>query len=570
MNIFKLVFLLLIIFFHATVMAKIKFDINGVDSAANANVSVFLAGLNEPRDAQSDSYLTQVEDSTREALTALGYYQVEIKLAVSGEIGKQTVILTITPGVQTRITELSIKLTGEGSKDPEFKKLLDKFPLQLNDVLNHAQYETAKSSLKSLARKRGYFDAKYEKSLVEVTSENSNAVVYLWFNSGVRYQFGELIFDTDIPAEKFVRSLQNFTAGDPFSTLILSKFNADINETGYFKSITLLPAVKEKQGLKIPLHVVATMRPEDSFSVGLGFSTDQGVRGKFRWMRPWVNDYGHAIEGNLIASVPKQEVALTYKIPLEDALYDYLSIQTGYKRVDQNDTNTQQYLVSVNRHWRLSNTWLRTVFLKYDLESGRQGQEDFSTQLIIPGISFSHTRNRGGINAYWGDKQLISLEAANQIWFASDDLVKVYGQSKFLRSYNRHQFIVSAELGAIYTGSIDNVPSSMRFFTGGDQSVRGYDYESIAPNDDQGYLVGGLYLAVASLEYRFPVSENWRVAVFADAGTATDDFSEDISIGSGIGAVWSSPVGPIRIYLAKPFVNATNSIALHFMIGPEL
>lgn len=570
MNFFKLFFLLVILFFHAMASAKIEFKIQGVDRPAKANISVFLAGLTEPRNGQSETYLTQVEESAREAMTALGYYQTEIKLKVSGEIGKQTVTLNITPGAQTRITALSIKLTGEGENDPEFNKLLDKFSLQLNDVLNHAEYEKAKNSLKKIARKRGYFDAKYEKALVEVSSKNSSAVVYLWFNSGVRYQFGELIFDSDTPAEKSIRSLQNFATGDPFHSPLLSQFNTDINETGYFKSIILLPALQEKKGLQIPLHVLSTMRPQDSFNVGLGYGTDEGVRGKFRWVRPWVNEYGHSIGGDLVASLPKQEASLTYKIPLADPLYDFLSIKTGYKRVDQNDTDTQQYLIGVNRHWRLSNKWLRTIFLKYDRESGIQGQQDFSTQLIIPGISFSRTRNRGGINAYWGDKQMISFEASDERWLSSDDLIKMYGQAKFLRTYNRHQFIASAELGAIYTDSIYNVPSSMRFFTGGDQSVRGYDYESIAPTDQQGYLVGGLYLAGVSLEYRFPVSQNWKVALFADAGTATDDFSEDISIGSGLGAIWSSPVGPIRIYLAKPFVNATNSIALHFMIGPEL
>ena len=531
---------------------------------------MFLAALSEPHDADDETYLKQVEESTREALTALGYYQVKMKMAVSGERGKQLVILNISPGEQTHITELSVKLTGEGQSDPQFKILLADFSLKLNDVLHHGHYEAAKSSLKSLARRRGYFDAQYDKALVEVTSQNNSAIVYLWFNTGVRYQFGELVFDTDIPAEKYIRSLKNFKTGDPFESKILSKFNADINETGYFKSITILPDIKGKQGLQIPLNVIANMRPQDSFNVGLGYSTDEGVRGKFRWVRPWVNDHGHSVEGNLVASIPTQEASLTYKIPLDDPLYDYLSIQTGYKMVNQNDTDTTQYLVGLNRHWRLSNKWLRTLFIKYDYEFGRQGQQDFTTQLIIPGISFSRTRNRGGINASWGDKQLLSLEASNEAWYSSDDLVKVYGHAKFLRSFNGHQFVAGSELGAIYTDSIYNVPSSMRFFTGGDQSVRGYDYESIAPTDNQGYLVGGLYLAVASLEYRFPVAENWKIALFADAGTATDDFSEDISTSAGLGAVWSSPVGPIRFYLAKPFTDPANSIAFHFMIGPEL
>jgi translocation and assembly module TamA len=302
----------------------------------------------------------------------------------------------------------------------------------------------------------------------------------------------------------------------------------------------------------------------------LGFSTDEGVRGKFRWIRPWVNDYGHSIEGNLVASIPKQEASLIYKIPLADPLYDYLSIQTGYKMVNQNDTDTAEYIVSLNRHWRLENDWLRTLYLKYNYETGLQGQQDFTTQLILPGISFRRSRTRGGINATWGDKKLVFAEVSDNLWFSSDDLVKLYGQIKLLRSANGHQFLTYAEAGAIYADSIYNVPSSMRFFTGGDQSVRGYDYESIAPKDDQGYLRGGRYLTVASLEYRYPISENWKLALFTDAGTATDDFSEQISSSAGAGFVWASPVGPIRLYLAKPFTNQEISLAFHFIIGPEL
>ena len=98
--------------------------------------------------------------------------------------------------------------------------------------------------------------------------------------------------------------------GDPFDARKLSEFNTDLSETGYFKSITILPIFTDKKGLKVPLQVIATMRPQDSFNAGLGYSTDEGVRGKFRWTRPWVNQYGHSIEGNLVASIPKQEASL--------------------------------------------------------------------------------------------------------------------------------------------------------------------------------------------------------------------------------------------------------------------
>ncbi len=91
--------------------------------------------------------------------------------------------------------------------------------------------------------------------------------------------------------------------------------------------------------------------------------------------------------------MPKQEISATYKIPLEDTLYNYFSIQSGYKMLDQNDTNTTQYVLGFNRHRRLENNWLRTIYVRYDKESGTQGEQDFSTSLILPGISFSRLRS---------------------------------------------------------------------------------------------------------------------------------------------------------------------------------
>ena len=47
-----------------------------------------------------------------------------------------------------------------------------------------------------------------------------------------------------------------------------------------------------------------------------------------------------------------------------------MSVQSGYKMLDQNDTDTTQYLVGLNRHWKLDNDWMRTVFIRYDHEQG--------------------------------------------------------------------------------------------------------------------------------------------------------------------------------------------------------
>ncbi|GLS91273.1 outer membrane protein assembly factor [Psychromonas marina] len=561
---------LLALFYSVASSAEIKFKINGADGDAEDNIEIYLDNLDAPKNANDDDYLSEVVNSTQTALRVFGFYQSSVDITVTDKSNDQLVTLDIVVGPVTVIDISDIELKGAGKDLSDFKQLIETFELSKGDPLLHANYESAKGGLKSIARRYGFFDATFEKARVDVSSLTNSANVYLWFNTGPRYLFGELLFDAPIVAEKNIISLRSFEVGDPFDTRKLGFFNSDLNETGYFKSISILPDFNEKDGLQVPLNVVASMQPEDSFNAGFGYSTDEGIRGKFRWVRPWVTQWGHSVEGNVVASIPKQEASLTYKIPLEDPIYNYMSVQTGYKLVEQNDTDTTQFLVGFSRHWRFSNQWERTAFIRYEHEQGLQGQEDFSTSLIIPGVSFSRTRTKGGINATWGDRLMTSLEVSNEWWLSSDDLIKIYGQAKYLRTYSGHQFVGSIELGAIQTSSIYNVPSSMRFFTGGDQSVRGFGYESIAPEDDDGYLLGGKYLTVASLEYRFPVADNWKIALFSDIGTATDDFSEVMSSSAGMGVVWASPVGPVRLYVAKPITNEIDSFAIHFMIGPEL
>jgi translocation and assembly module TamA len=133
-----------------------------------------------------------------------------------------------------------------------------------------------------------------------------------------------------------------------------------------------------------------------------------------------------------------------------------------------------------------------------------------------------------------------------------------------------HQFVGRGDLGYIVTDDFDGVPYNLRYFAGGDQSVRGYDYESLSPEED-GLLLGGQVLAVGSLEYNYQFRDGWRAAVFADAGNAYDEnFSNETKYGVGVGVRWASPVGPIRVDVAAGVSEDSVPIRLHFFIGPPL
>jgi translocation and assembly module TamA len=108
----------------------------------------------------------------------------------------------------------------------------------------------------------------------------------------------------------------------------------------------------------------------------------------------------------------------------------------------------------------------------------------------------------------------------------------------------------------------------MRFYAGGDKSIRGFDYQEIGVSEG-GEIVGGKYLAVASAEFEHMFTPVWGAAVFIDAG---DAFDEDFVVHYGIGAGlrWRSPVGPVRVDIAHGFEQPEEGVRLHISIGPDL
>ena len=170
----------------------------------------------------------------------------------------------------------------------------------------------------------------------------------------------------------------------------------------------------------------------------------------------------------------------------------------------------------------------------------------------------------------WGDKQSITTEVAGRAWGSDINMLRVSAKTHWIRSIGQHRLNARLEMGAIASSEFDDVPASLRFFTGGDQSIRGFSYQTISPLDEDNDLIGAQYQLASSLEYSYPISDSWRAAAFVDIGTATNDFDESLSKGIGVGTRWMSPVGPVRIYLARGINDQTRQWRLHFSMGPDL
>lgn len=555
--------------------AAIEANINGIeDEALKQNISAHLGIISIPGQCLPFTDFTDsLREKISEAARAEGYYNVEIiSLQPVSEQACGKWQVSLKQGQPTVVADVSVVLTGEGKDDPALTKAISALEIERGKRLRHSAYERSKRKLLNTALENGYLDFSYAKKQLIVDRSDNSARVVLEGNTGAMYRFGDIEYDNpDVPFS-VLRALVPFEKGQQFTSTKLNKLNENLRKTGYFENVIARPVMARSEGSLIPIEVLAVAKPTDTISVGGGASSDTGARVKLNWQRPWFTEGGHSISASAFISNPIKSLSVNYKIPLDNPLTNYISLQAGLKREKLNDTDSRKHTLAVQHHqqWETSD-WKWIKFVRYDEETFIQGGEpEQTTRLTIPGLTFQRLRSRGGLDIHWGDKQLLTVEGAQQSWLSDIDYRSVHVQSKWIRSFDQHRLMMRLELGALAASDEDQVPSSLRFFAGGDQSIRGFGYEELSPVDEDNKLVGGKYLYTASAEYSYPVADSWRAAVFIDAGNAADKFMQDYATGIGAGAIWQSPVGPIRLYIARGNSDIENTWRIHFAMGPAL
>ncbi|PTO92447.1 hypothetical protein CWO08_18820 [Vibrio sp. 10N.286.48.B8] len=550
--------------------ADVSLEIKGLDGALEDNVDAYLSAIPEEEYSISLRFQSRLESMIKEALNALGYYQPVITFTHSEDDTELTV--TVESGEPVIIYASDIVLTGEAKDDPDFLALIAKSKLSKGSILNHGNYDSLKSSIRNLGLAKGYFDGAYDLSKLEVAPELNRAYVRLHYNSGIRYHFGTTQVTGSQIEEDKVQSLKPFKDGEPYSITKVGEYNQNLSNTDWFSSVFVEPDLSQLgEGREIPMKVSLAPQARNQIETGIGVSTDLGVKGTLKWKKPWVNEKGHSFNSSLSISKPEQTITAAYKIPLDDVLNDYYQVKYGMKNLDNRDTKSLESNLALERYWRLDNGWQRTVFIRYLVENYEQGLQDDLAQFVLPGISFSRTRTRGGSMPMWGDKQTIMFEAGDDTLLSETKVVRFQGRTAWIRSIgNNHRGLTRLQFGGNFADEFEKLSPSLRFFAGGDNSIRGYGYESISPRDESGALTGAKFMATSSFEYQYRLVGNWWGAAFYDIGDAFND-KPDWKHGTGVGVRWASPVGPVSLDFAWGLDAAKgDEFQLHFSLGKEL
>ena len=560
-------------------------QVRGLDPVMTENVRQSLSlvdAIGRDVSGRRMAYLVrEAEAETREALEPFGYYAPNIKVERTRAPDAPVVVtVDVALGSPVRVRAFDVGIDGEGAGDRYLKEEIDAFHPTRGEVLDHAIYEASKARITRRLAERGYFDADFTARKVEVTRADAAADVALHWNSGVRYDMGAIDFQQSpkqIVRESLLQKLVYWKPGEYYHQGRLDRLRKSLTELDYFGRIEIEPQPEHAVGEQVPVTVTLTPAKRDVYTAGVSYGTDSGAGVRLGLERRYVNDRGHKFLAQIDYAQYVKTGTLQYRVPAFRWLDGWYtaSLQGADEHTDWADTRRLELVGSrsgqVNRHlnavvslhalrerWRLLSDDPLAPINAYEYAS-----------LLYPAISAEYVDADDRLYPRRALAGSLLLRGGIEGLGSDASFAQIHASARWIRGLGQdNRLLVRGELGHTYTDSLFDMPLSLRFFAGGDRSVRGYGWREIGPRNGD-FATGAKNVVTASVEFEHYFTREWGGAVFVDTGSAFD-VRPDMHTGVGIGVRWRSPVGPVRVDVARGLTGPDAGFTVHFNIGADL
>lgn len=556
--------------------AQLSVEIRGLEAemleAAHASLDLARYEQRDVSQAQVRRAFVLAETQIRDALEPFGYYRAHVASALEQpREGVFRATFQVTPGDPVTVRDVHIEVGAAPRQIEEVQRAIAQFELQQGDRLDHESYERSKRRIATALAGAGFLDAELARHRVEVSRSANAAEIDLVWQPGERHRFGAVQFSGAQFPERFLQGFVPWRPGEFYSTEQLLELQRRLADTDYFSSVAVTPDLLDAAGSVVPVDALLVPAKRTAYSASLYVRTDSGVGGRIGADWRWLNMSGHKLSAEAEYATRRQEVSAQYRIPRPGPRTRNLSFGAAYGE-ETTDSSISRMLriasIEGTKQWKGFNRSLGLHYLNGDFEiADARG----STNLLYAEGLLTRRHADDLYFAGTGYSVLFGLRLAADALRSDTSLAQVRADAIWLQRVGENgRIVLRTAYGAMAVDDFDALPPELRFFAGGDRSIRGFDYQQIGATDTQGRVIGGEFLAVGSLEYEHYFLQKWGAAVFVDAGDAfTSRFHANVGVGFGLR--WKSPVGPVRIDVARPVgSDFSNTWRVHLVIGPDL
>ncbi|HEY9380228.1 MAG TPA: autotransporter assembly complex family protein [Burkholderiales bacterium] len=513
--------------------------------------------------------LGEAVQQTKRAVATEGYFTPTVNARIDEQTTPWTVIIEVDPGPRVIVRDVEIDFSGPAVDDPVAEPLLAKarsnWTLGTGQPFRQQSWgESKRNALTALSSGR-YAAARIEESEARIDPETQSASLRVEIGSGPVFHFGEV----EVTGLKryppwVVENFSPMRRREPYSTEKLAIYQRRLLESGYFSSAQIAVDDDPANAEAAPVLIDVIENRKQRVEAGVGYSSDTRYRTQLTYTNvdPWETFWRFKADLRLESLAQSARVDFDSP-PNSDASWE--NIYGSLRRTDIQDEETREFSAGLAHNWGLYRT-PSSLYISAHLEEqiiadeitdhrhavffGYQYAFRSTDDLIAPRKGYLGTLTIGGAPAGLSTRRFMRGTARITAFHPlgrNDDLT------------------LRGEAGLVISDSREGIPSTFLFRTGGDQTVRGYAFESLGV-DVAGATVGGRFLALGSVEYTHWLNNSLGLAAFVDAGDAADSGSEyDLAVGYGVGVRFRSPIGPLRADVA--YGERTNEIRLHFSVG---
>ncbi|MGH8215454.1 MAG: autotransporter assembly complex protein TamA [Rhodanobacteraceae bacterium] len=562
----------------------LKVTIGGIDkqlaAAVRAHISATqYAGRKDVTETQARAL---GDDATGEATTALqpyGYYNATADANLTRQGDAWTLHLQVTPGPATKVAMLDLEVPDVALRLPPVRKAAHSFHPRVGEQMNDALYESSKGAIGTALLEHGWLDTEIPVHRVEVTRATNSAAIHLHYKVGERYKLGEVTFKGSQFKPGFLERYVPWQPGDWYSQASLLSLQQALADADYFSIVNVQPEVDKAEGHVVPVQVEVSPAKRMVYTAGIfvGTDTGPGVRAGIR--RRWINRSGHTLDTQAVAAQRLKTAQVIYGIPRPGRDHASFNLGIGYRDENTTTSKSRTFSIAANatRDWHgfvrtlglhaLTGTF--TVGNRGKRNVGIPGIERGQSTLIYPEIGLTKKVADNPLFVRHGYSVNLIARAAPGI---DTRFAQVLADVIWIHALGRdNRLILRGNAGITSVQDFSKLPPQLRFFAGGDRSIRGYGYQAIGPRNSYGLVVGGERLLVGSATIEHYFTRDWGIAAFVDSGDAFNGTDFHARTGAGLGLRWRSPVGMVRVDLGVPVNNPHHhGVQLHIVIGPDL
>lgn len=567
-----------------------KIDIVGLDDELMVeNVHVALS-LNETigqrlGESRLEYLLGEAEAEAREALEPFGYYTPTITVDAPRNEGAEnehiTVTLTIDKGEPVRVRRADLIIEGAGGDDRYLKEDLAAFQPRQGEIFDHTTYETSKLQIVRRLADRGYFDADFTHRQVEVTRAEHAADIHLAWASGIRYDMGPTVFHQDKFEPGLLDKLVYWEEGSYFHQGKLDRLRESLVGLDYFSTIDIQADPDKAEDGRVPIDVNLALAKRNIYTAGVSYGSESGPGIRLGLDRRYLNSRGHKLSTQLDYAQKRKTLLTQYRIPAFKWLDGWytIALQASDEQTDYIDLRHVEFIGS--RSGQLDDDWTAVASIHALRERWKYLEEDSTLDVdqapyryatfTYPSLQANYVSTPVGSNS--PERLAGSLLLRGGLEGAGSDanFFQLHARARWSRQFRSNSaVIVRGEFGHTFTNALVDMPPSLRFFAGGDRSIRGYAWREVGPRQGK-YALGAKNVVTGSFEYEYyPGGGPWGGAAFVDTGSAFDGSRPQLSTGVGFGLRWRSPVGPVRIDIAHGLDDPDSSFQIYLNIGTDL